>query len=85
MQSIKSFHDVWVQNVTGEIKYLKGLQVDEVTTGQLKVTSWNGKDVKTMLDQVVVKSDGEQLVSAKKTFTGDLNIRGNLQVEGISI
>lgn len=49
--------------------------------GHLKVNNWNGKDVKEMVDQVVLKT-GNQTVRAKKTFLGDLDILGNLQISG---
>ena len=46
--------------------------------------NWNGKDVKEMIDQVVLKT-GNLTVRAKKTFLGDLDIQGNLQISGIKI
>lgn len=70
-----------VQNVTGTMRYLNGIQVENVDVSHLNVTKWNGKDVKEMVDQVVLKT-GNQKVVAKKTFLGDWDIQGNLNISG---
>ncbi|XP_057372863.1 uncharacterized protein LOC130693696 [Daphnia carinata] len=70
-----------IQNVTGTVRYLNGIQVENVNVGHLNVTKWNGKDVKEMVDQVVLKT-GNQTVRAKKTFRGDWDIQGNLNISG---
>lgn len=62
---------------------MKGIQVGFIEkVGQLKIKEWNGKDVKKMVDQVVLKT-GNQTVGAKKEFLADLNVQGNLQINGI--
>ena len=74
-----------MQNVSGTIKYLNGIEVDHVKhVGHLKVNNWNGKDVKEMVDQVVLKSGNQRLITAKKTFLGDLDILGDLKISGIN-
>ena len=69
--------------MSGTIKYLNGIAADHVKhVDHLKVNNWNDKNVKEMVDQVVLKT-GNQTVRAKKTFLGDLIIQGNLQISGI--
>lgn len=63
------------------MRYLNGIQVENVDVSHLNVTKWNGKDVKEMVDQVVLKT-GNQTVVAKKTFLGDWDIQGNLNISG---
>ena len=60
------------------------MEIDQVEhAGHLNVSTWNGKDVRSMVDQVVFKT-GNQTVRAKKIFTSDWDVKGNLQVMGTS-
>lgn len=63
------------------MRYLNDIHVENVDVSHLNVTKWNGKDVKEMVDQVVLKT-GNQTVVAKKTFLGDWDIQGNLNISG---
>ena len=60
------------------------MEIDRVEhAGHLNVATWNGKDVRSMVAQIVLKTR-IQTVMAKNIFTSDWKVKGNLQVKGTS-
>ena len=54
------------------------MEIDRVEhAGHLNVATWNGKDVRSMVAQIVLKTR-IQTVMAKNIFTSDWKVKGNL-------
>lgn len=75
---------IHLQNVSGVLEFADRVVVDKLeNVGRLEVMSWNGQDVHKLVEGVVLMNKS-QTIRARKTISGPMEIRGNLNVTGIA-